>query len=135
LRGKDFAFVGDRTECAVPTPVALTPAALWNWVTKKLGMDIATLEQFYAIAKNDHKLCQPAPQVGDKNVTLLHLLVLPPHVLDLCILGQCTPFQFHKYLTMVVTALGAPASIAEIQLMLDWCIMASHHDTHAIFYG
>jgi hypothetical protein len=98
---------------------------------KKLGMDIGYLEQFYANDGNEHRLCPPTAQPGDQNVTLPRLLAIPPQFVDFCVLGQKTPFKFHQYLTMVATALGAPVTLGDIQLMLDWCVMASHHDTQA----
>ncbi len=130
-RGKDVAFVGDKTSVTLPTPVLLSPELPWKWVTKKLGLDdIGPLDQFYAAAGNDNKLYPPVPPAGDQNVTLPRLLVLPPQFINFCVSGQRTPYQFHKYLSLAATALGSPVTIPECQLMLDWCIMASHHDTH-----
>jgi hypothetical protein len=35
-RGKEIAFVGDKTEFMTPTPVQLAPDQPWKWITKKL---------------------------------------------------------------------------------------------------
>lgn len=34
-KGKDIAFVGDRADSRVPTPVVLAPMQPWTWITKK----------------------------------------------------------------------------------------------------
>jgi hypothetical protein len=52
----------------------------------------------------------------------------PPHFLEFCITGQRTPFQFLQKITQMATADGSPVTIQDCQLMVDWCVMASHTD-------
>ena len=129
-RGKEIAFVGDKTEFMTPTPVQLAPDQPWKWITKKIGMDIGPLELFFATPANAQKLCTlGVVQAGADYATLPRLLVLPPQFIEFCVTGQRTPFQFHNYLATAAVALGAPVTLKECELMLNWCIMASHYET------
>lgn len=128
-RGKDIAFVGDRTEYTNPTPVQLAPEQPWKWITKKVGLDSLPLEQFYATPGNAAKLYQPIDRTGEQNVTLPRLLAIPPHYIEFVASGQRTPFQLHQHVVQSVTANNHPITIQDCQLVLDWCVMASHHDT------
>lgn len=129
-RGKDIAFVGDKTEYASPTPVLLAPEQPWRWITKKLPMDSGPLELFYAAPQNKAKLYQPANRTGEQNITLPRLIVIPTQFIKFCVKGQRTPFQLHQHVVSVVTTDGSAVSMAQCQFLLDWCVMASFHDTH-----
>ncbi len=59
LRGRDFAFIGDRAGFRSPVPVMLNPDLPWKWITKRLVLDIGPLEHFYVIQANARKLWQP----------------------------------------------------------------------------
>ena len=128
-RGKDIAFVGDKTEYKTPTPVHLAPEQPWKWITKKVSLDSLPVEQFYATPQNADKLYQPTTRTGDQNVTLPRLLAIPPHFVQFVASGQRTPFQFHQHVVAMATEDTSTVSIQDCQLILDWCIMASHHDT------
>lgn len=129
-RGKDIAFVGDRTEFAVPTPVHLAPEQPWKWITKKIPMDVGPLEQFYAVATNAKKLYHPIDRTGEQNISLPRLIALPMQFIPFCAEGQRTPFQLHQHVTATATQNDTTGvSINDCQFLMDWCIMAAHHDT------
>lgn len=56
LRGKDFAFIGDRKGPRTPVPIILNPDLPWKWVNKKIVLDSAPYEEFYAVPTNARKL-------------------------------------------------------------------------------
>jgi hypothetical protein len=110
-RGKDIAFVGDKTEFATPTPIQLALEQPWKWITKKITLDVGPLEQFYVNPTNKNKLYQPSVRLAEQNVTLPRLLAIPPHFLEFCVTGQCTPFQFLQEITQMVTKDDSPVTI------------------------
>ncbi len=128
-RGKEIAFVGDRTEFSVPTPVQLAPVQPWKWVTKKISLDSGPLEHFYADPRNSARLYNPIIRTGEQNTSLPRLVVIPPHFIEFCVTGQRTPFQFYKYVATAAASNNSPVTMLDCCLLLDWCIMASHHDT------
>lgn len=130
-RGKDIAFVGDRTHTCVPTPVQLAPEQPWKWITKKMSLDPAPLELFYAVPENANKLYHPVDRTGEYNVTLPRLLALPPPLVCFCAQKQCTPFQLYQHVVSIATDPQATVTMANCGLLIDWCIMAAHHDTVA----
>ncbi len=84
---------------------------------KKISRDVGLLEQFYAEPANINKLYQLIIQVGDQNTTLPCLLAIPPHVLEFCITGQHTPFQFLQKITQMATADGSLVTMLELSQM------------------
>lgn len=128
LRGKDFAFLGDRTDIRPPTPVLLGPGAPWKWIQKKIILDVGPLEQFYAVPGNARKLWAPEDRTGEQEVALPRLLYLPPPFVVFCLTAQRTPFELHQFVAQYATQDGADATIAQCWLILDWCVMASQQN-------
>ena len=101
----------------------------WSWKTKKISLDIATLEHFYANPANAAKLFKPTDRTGEQNVHLPRMLALPPQFVPMCTAKPITPFAFHQRVTTFATAPDARVTLADCQFTLDWCILASHQDS------
>ncbi len=128
-RGKDIAFVGDPTDCCVPTLVKLAQIQPRTWIAKKIVLDCAAFEEFYANPDNKNKLFHSTDCMGEENVTLPQMLALPPDFVHFCVDTPKTPFQLHNCIRTYATADNPPIAIADCESLLDWCVMASHHDT------
>ena len=83
LRGKDIAFVGDRTHLQPhPTAVVLSEKSPWAWVAKPFHFNTAVIESFYANDNNKLRLWTPPTAKKGKMQpsTLLPKLLLLPTV-------------------------------------------------------
>jgi hypothetical protein len=77
LRGQDFAFIGDLQALRSPLPVVLNPDLPWKWITKKTAM-VGSLKYYYANFSNAQKLWQPTDCMGEHDIALPRMIVLPP---------------------------------------------------------
>ena len=129
-RGKDIGFVGDRTDIRVPTPIVLAPEQPWKWLTKRITLDIGPLDLFYADPENATKFYHPPDRATDNPCVSPRLLAIPPHLVQFCATEPTTPYQFHNHITAFVSAEGSPVTLEQCRCVLQWCIMAAHHDTN-----
>lgn len=124
LHNVDFGFVGDRTGLRIPTPVILDDK-MWKWVSKKLGLDVPPLEQYYANPANA-RLLYHDDAAGGENTTVPRMVYLPPPFLVYCLEDQRTPFQLHQFVAKYATRDGSDVTIKHCELLMDWCFLASH---------
>ena len=130
LRGSDFAFIGDRVGMRNPAAVLLQPDQPWKWDVKKAVLDSGRLELFYANPENAAKLWKPADAAAaEQNASVPRLLALPPPLIRFCAEGKRTPFAMHQHVIQLVTSQGHDELLQKCQLILDWCMVASHYDT------
>ena len=129
LRGSDFAFIGDRVGTRNPAAVLLQPDHPWKWDVKKAVLDSGRLEQYYANPDNATKLWKPADTAAEQNAHVPRMLALPPPLIQYCAEGKRTPFALHQYVVQLVTTQGNNELLQKCQLILDWCMVASHYDT------
>ena len=128
MKGKDYGFIGDRTDF-IPRPSAvLIEDKVWKWVSKKVSLDITPLEYFYAVPGNARKFWHPPNREGEQDVAVPRILLLPPSVLAFCVTKPRTPFELHQFMTSYATSASSEITINECKLVLDWCIVAAHHD-------
>ena len=128
MKGKDFGFVGDRTEL-IPRPSAvLIEDKVWKWVNKKVVLDIAPLEFYYAVPGNARKLWHPPTRVGEREVGVPRILLLPTAFLAYCVTSPRTPFELHQFVTTYATSATSEVTLAQCRLVMDWCIVAAHRD-------
>jgi hypothetical protein len=131
LRGKDFAFIGDRNGSRQPAAVLLPPEQPWKWVTKPAVMDIGPMELFYAAPAHERLLWKaPADmaELTEQNVTLPWMLALPPHFIDFCTAAPRTPFQLHQHVADFAIRSGEDDTLHLCRLVLDWCMFGAHQD-------
>lgn len=132
LRGKDIAFVGDRTNLNPnPTAVVLSEKAPWTWVAKPFHLSATALEHFYADQANKTKLWTPPKKSKAlRSIPLPKLLLLPTVFVGYC--AQCarTPFELYQGVCYYMSKSTANTAISldDCRLILDWCIGASHAD-------
>lgn len=129
LRGSDFAFIGDRVGTRNPAAVLLQPDQPWKWDTKKAVLDPGRLEQFYANPDNATKLWKPADATAEQDAHVPRMLALPPPLIRYCAEAKRTPFALHQYVVQLVTSQGSNDLLQKCQLIMDWCLVASHYDT------
>ena len=128
MKGKDYGFVGDRSDI-IPHPSAvLIEDKVWKWVTKKVNLDITPLEFFYAIPGNDRKFWHPTNREGEQDVAVPRILLLPTAFLAYCVDKPRTPFDLHQFVAMYATSATSEITINDCQLVRDWCIVAAHHE-------
>ena len=133
LRGKDIAFVGDRTNNNYnPTAVILSEKAPWAWAAKPFHLDPTTLEHFYSDQTNRAKLWTPPKKTKAVPVASLpKLLLLPTVFVAYC--AQCarTPFELYQGVCyyMTKTLKNTSVTLDECSLVRDWCIGAAHAET------
>lgn len=132
LRGKDFAFIGDRKGNREPMPVVLNPDLPWKWITKRIVADSGPYEEFYAVPANKRKLWQPPDRAGIVDVTLPRILALPPPFVTFCTEAQRTPFELHQFVSTYASNTGDATTIDACSLIRDWCLLASHPDGQAM---
>ena len=129
---KDFGFVGDKRDpFRQPTPVHI-PEKAWKWTTRKVVLDSTLLEMFYAIPANKSRLYQPQSKTGEQQVSVPRFILLPPMLVAFCSTTPRTPFDLHQFVTGHVTGDITDTTIQDWQLVLDWCIVASHHEAASI---
>lgn len=121
---KDFGYVGDRTSLRTPTAVVLDDK-LWKWVGKKVVLDIVPVELFYANPDNARVLYEPSHD-GGTTTTVPRMVYLPPPFATYCAEQQRTPFQLHQFITQYATANGSATDIGKCDMLINWCIVASH---------
>ena len=56
-----------------------------TWIAKKIVLDCAALEEFYANPDNKNKLFHSTDCMGEENVTLPQMLALPPDFVWFCV--------------------------------------------------
>lgn len=128
LRGKDFAFIGDRTGHRNPAAVLLPPEQPWKWLTKSAVLDVGGMELFYANPANARILWKPDVMAGEQNITVPRMLALPPQVIAFCTEEQRTPFALHQFVAEYALRTGGDDRLHKCKLLLDWCLVASHQD-------
>ena len=96
LRRKDFTFLGDRTDIRPPIPVLLGPEAPWKWIKKMTILEVGPLEHFYAVPENARRLWASEDHTNEQEVSVPHLLYLPPPFVAFCAAAQRTPFELHQ---------------------------------------
>jgi len=131
LRGKDFAFIGDRKGPRHPVPVLLNPDLPWKWLNKKIVLDSAPYEEFYAVPANARKLWQPTDRTGAQDVSLPRMLALAPPFVAFCTDAQRTPFELHRFVANYAAAEDDVGIMDACRLTMDWCLLAGHPDATA----
>ena len=129
LRGKDFAFIGDRKGARQPAAVILPPEQPWKWVTKSAVLDIGPLEEFYASPTNARLLWKPTNIPGAQDIAIPRMLALPPPFIAFCTDTPHSPFDLHQFIMEFAVQKRAPASLHDCRLCMDWCIVAAHQDS------
>ena len=123
-KGQDIGFIGDQSPSQSPLPVRLPPDT-WKWIAKPASLDVLAMETYYAVPANANKLWQPPAAPKARNPKVPRLLFLPALFVEFCASQRRTPFQLLQYIVEYSNAAnGAP--IADCQLCLDWCLVASH---------
>ena len=130
LKGKDIAFVGDRTQFQPsPTAIILSEKSPWSWITKPFHLDQTVMETFYADGTNKHKLwIPPPPSKKDKSKSFPRLLFLPTAFVPYCTEKPRTPFELHQGIIQYITTANTSVTLEDCKLVLNWCIAASHTD-------
>lgn len=124
LHNVDFGFVGDRTDRRLPTPV-LVDDKMWKWVGKKLGLDVPPLEAYYSNPANAKTLYHDDASGGEQT-NVPRMIYLPPPFVLYCLEKQRTPFELHQFVAAYATRDGSGITIAQCELIMDWCFLASH---------
>ena len=130
LRGKDIAFVGDRTVLQQnPTPIVLSEKSPWSWVAKSFELNPAQLEAFYAQDENKLRLWNLKPKVKPPPIASLpKLLLLPTVFVGYCLQKARTPFELHQGVCYYMSKAQTKNTKEDCKLLLDWCLGASHAD-------
>ena len=130
LRGKDIAFVGDRTHLQQnPTAVILSEKAPWSWVTKSFELNPAQLEAYYAQEANKLRMWTlPKKTKPPPTASLPKLLLLPTAFVAFCLKTARTPFELHQGVGYYMAQAQTNATRNDCKLVLDWCLGASHAD-------
>jgi hypothetical protein len=130
LRGKDIAFVGDRTQFQPsPTAIILSEKSPWSWITKPFHLDQTAMETFYADGTNKHKLwVPPPPSKKDKSKSFPRLLFLPTAFVPYCTEKPRTPFELYQGIIQYITTSNTSVTLDDCKLVLNWCIAAAHTD-------
>ena len=130
LRGKDIAFVGDRTPLQQnPTAIVLSEKSPWSWVAKPFELDPTQLEVFYSQEENKLRLWSLKPKVKPPpTVSLPKLLLLPTVFVGYCVRKARTPFELHQGIGYYMAQTDTKITREECKLVLDWCLGASHAD-------
>lgn len=124
LHNVDFGFVGDRTGLRLPTPVVLEEK-MWKWVSKKMGLDVPPLEQYYANPSHARLLYNDDASGGEQT-TVPRMVYLPPPFLAYCLEDQRTPFELHQFVAKYATRDNSDITIKHCELLMDWCFLAAH---------
>ena len=130
LRGKDIAFVGDRTPLQQnPTPIVLSEKSPWSWVAKPFELEPAQLEAFYSQEENKLRLWSLKPKAKPPpTISLPKLLLLPTVFVGYCVKTARTPFELHQGICYYMAQTDTKITREECKLVLDWCLGASHAD-------
>lgn len=123
LHGRDFGFVGDRTNLRIPSPVVVDDS-LWKWMTKTIGMDVPPLQAYYANPANARKLYYDTAS-GGSDTTIPRMLYLPPPFLAFCLEEQRTPFELHEFIARYATREQSEITVQACTVAMDWCIAAT----------
>ncbi len=130
LKGKDIAFVGDRTNFSSPAPVVLQPEKPWKWITNKFVTDDLELAAFYANPSNINKFYTPPPNTPTERLKLPRLLLLPCNLLHFCAAGSRTPLDLLRHVHILVARFppDTPDTVTpqDYDLVLRWCCAALH---------
>jgi hypothetical protein len=123
LHGRDFGFVGDRTNLRTPTAIVVEDT-MWKWMAKQMGMDVPPIQGFYANPLNAKRLYYDSASGGtDANVP--RMLYLPPPFLAYCLETQRTPFSMHEFAAQLATCAGSDITVDMCTLIMDWCLVAT----------
>ena len=137
VKGRDVAFIGDRTDKADPLPVLLKPDQPWQWPSVKVSLDALDFQSHYEAASKDEKLqsWKPSDPAQAKGVKLPRLLLLPLQVVDWIIQKPRTPYELYRHIIDSTQKTGAVLTAANWKLVTDWCIAASQHkaDGNSVF--
>lgn len=131
LKGKDIAFVGDRTHLnPSPPAIVLSEKSSWNWITKPFHLDQTAMEPFYANDENKYKLWNPPPNTKKiKPTSFPRLLFLPTAFIPYCAEQPRTPFEFYQHVIHYITTTDTAIPLEDCKRVLNWCLAATHSDT------
>lgn len=123
LHGRDFGFVGDRTDIRTPTAIMMDDT-MWKWMAKQMGMDVPPIQGYYTNPLNAKRLYHDTASGGtDANVP--RMLYLPPPFLVYCLETQRTPFDLHEFASQYATRDGSDVTVDMCTLLMDWCLVAT----------
>lgn len=130
LRGKDIAFVGDRTHLQpAPPAIVLSEKSPWSWITKPFHLDQSVMEHFYANEDNKLKLwTPPATAKKMKSTSFPRLLFLPTAFIPYCAERPRTPFELHQFIIQYITTTRTNVTLNDCKVPLNWCLAAAHSD-------
>ena len=130
LKGKDIAFVGDRTHLQPSPPaIVLSEKSPWSWITKPFILDQSAMESFYADDGNKHKLwTPPATAKKVKSTSFPQLLFLPTAFVPYCAEHPRTPFELHQFVIQYITTTDTAVTLNDCTRVLNWCLAAAHSD-------
>jgi hypothetical protein len=134
LKGKDIAFVGDRTTYSSPAPIILQPEKPWKWVMNKFVTDEVAIELFYANPNNRHKFFTAQTGTPTENIKLPRLLLLPSNLVLFCAKEPRTPLTLLRHVerlkAVMIPTSDNPESFThhDYDLIANWCCAALHGD-------
>jgi hypothetical protein len=131
LKGKDIAFVGDRTHLQPSPPaIVLSEKSPWSWITKPFHLDQSAMESFYADDNNKNKLWTPpaTPAKKLKPTSFPRLLFLPTAFVPYCAEQPRTPFELHQFVIQYITTTETAVTLSDCTRVLNWCLAAAHSD-------
>lgn len=133
LKGKDIAFVGDRTHLQPSPPaIVLSEKSPWNWITKPFYLDQTAMESFYANDNNKFKLwTPPSTSKKIKPTSFPRLLFLPTAFIPYCAEQPRTPFELYQYIIQYITTSNTAVTLGDCKGVLNWCLAAAHSDEGA----
>ena len=131
VKGRDVAFIGDRTERGAPLPVLLKPDQPWQWPSVKVSLDAFDFQGHFEAASDEEKLEMwfPQDQSGVKSEKLPRLLLLPLPLVDWLIQAPQTPYDVYRHV------IDGTQKTSNWKLATDLCIAAAQKkaDGNSVF--
>jgi len=128
-RGKDIAFVGDKTPFQNPQPVMLSRDKPWKWVSKLVENDAIALAMHYAGGKNMGRLWNPQTTPIEALLAYPWLLLLPHMLVQFCVVQQQMPHELHAHISSLINKQDPPFQYIEVEGLLQWCMMAAQEES------